>query len=128
MGYRVEVSSRADSQLAELDPIIGASIERKILWLAENASVIVHRRLVGMPDDLAGLCKLRVSDWRISTGSIIQNKLFVFIVSNIAPKFTESFDPWIQIRSPGRFNRGSRRLTRITKQRATSLEHGTRGA
>jgi mRNA interferase RelE/StbE len=65
MGYRVEVSSRADSQLAELDPIIGASIERKILWLAENASVIVHRRLVGMPDDLAGLCKLRVSDWRI---------------------------------------------------------------
>jgi hypothetical protein len=39
MGYRVEVSSRADSQLAELDPIIGASIERKIVWLAENASV-----------------------------------------------------------------------------------------
>ncbi len=44
MGYRVEVSSRADSQLAELDPIIGASIERKILWLAENASVIPSRR------------------------------------------------------------------------------------
>jgi mRNA interferase RelE/StbE len=65
MGYRVEVSSRADSQLAKLDPIIGANIERKIIWLAENASAIVHRRLVGMPDDLAGLCKLRVSDWRI---------------------------------------------------------------
>jgi mRNA-degrading endonuclease RelE of RelBE toxin-antitoxin system len=26
---------------------------------------MVHRRLVGMPDDLAGLCKLRVGDWRI---------------------------------------------------------------
>jgi mRNA interferase RelE/StbE len=65
MGYRVEVSSRADSQLAKLDPVIGVNIERKIIWLAENASAIVHRRLVGMPDDLSGLCKLRVGDWRI---------------------------------------------------------------
>src|SRR5204862_203444 len=53
------------SQLAELDATVGASIERKILWLAENASGMVHRRLVGMPEDLAGLCKLRIGDWRI---------------------------------------------------------------
>lgn len=65
MAYRVEVGSQADAQLAELDPTIGASVERKIMWLAENAAVMVHRRLVGMPDDLAGLCKLRVRDWRI---------------------------------------------------------------
>jgi mRNA-degrading endonuclease RelE of RelBE toxin-antitoxin system len=26
---------------------------------------MIHRRLVGMPDDLAGLCKLRTGDWRI---------------------------------------------------------------
>jgi mRNA-degrading endonuclease RelE of RelBE toxin-antitoxin system len=26
---------------------------------------MVHRRLVGMPDELAGLCKLRVGDHRI---------------------------------------------------------------
>ncbi len=65
MSYRVEIGSRADAQLAELDSAIGASVERKILWLAENAAVMVHRRLVGMPDDLAGLCKLRVGDWRI---------------------------------------------------------------
>jgi len=25
----------------------------------------VHRRLVGMPEDLAGLCKMRVGDFRI---------------------------------------------------------------
>jgi len=55
MGYRVEVSLRADSQLAELDATVGASI----------ASGMVHRRLVGMPEDLAGLCKLRIGDWRI---------------------------------------------------------------
>jgi mRNA interferase RelE/StbE len=65
MAYRVEIGERADAQLAALDPTIGASVERKILWLAENASVLIHRRLAGMPDDLAGLCKLRVGDWRI---------------------------------------------------------------
>jgi hypothetical protein len=50
MAYRVEVGPRADAQLADLDAKIGASIERKILWLAENASVVVHRRLAGMPE------------------------------------------------------------------------------
>ena len=65
MAYRVEVGPQADVQLSELDPAVGAAIERKIIWLAENANVMIHRRLVGMPDDLAGLCKLRVGDWRI---------------------------------------------------------------
>jgi mRNA interferase RelE/StbE len=65
MSYRVEIGSRADAQLAELDSAVGASVERKILWLAENAAIMIHRRLVGMPEDLAGLCKLRVGDWRI---------------------------------------------------------------
>ena len=65
MPYRVELGTAADGQLGKLDSAIGASVERKILWLAENASAVVHRRLVGMPDDLAGLCKLRVGDWRI---------------------------------------------------------------
>ena len=65
MSYQVEIGSKADAQLAGLDTAIGAGVERKIQWLAENAAVMIHRRLVGMPDDLAGLCKLRVGDWRI---------------------------------------------------------------
>jgi mRNA interferase RelE/StbE len=65
MPYRVEIGSKADAQLVELGSAIGASVERKIQWLAENAAVMVHRRLVGMPKDLAGLCKLRVGDYRI---------------------------------------------------------------
>ena len=65
MPYRVEIGKKADAQMIELDPAIGASVERKIQWLAENAAVIVHRRLVGMPEDLAGLCKLRVGEYRI---------------------------------------------------------------
>jgi hypothetical protein len=55
MAYRVEVGPQADVQLSELDPAVGAAIERKIIWLAENAAVMIHRRLVGMPDDLAAL-------------------------------------------------------------------------
>jgi mRNA interferase RelE/StbE len=65
MPHRVEIGSKANAQLAELDTAIGASVERKIQWLADNAAVMVHRRLVGMPEDLAGLCKLRVGDYRI---------------------------------------------------------------
>ncbi|MSU25145.1 MAG: hypothetical protein EXS32_15165 [Opitutus sp.] len=63
MAYRVEIGSRADGQLAELDSAVGASIERKTQWLAENAAGMVQRRLVGMPDDLPGRCKLRVGDY-----------------------------------------------------------------
>jgi mRNA-degrading endonuclease RelE of RelBE toxin-antitoxin system len=65
MPYRVEIGSKADAQLADLDSAIGASVERKIQWPAENASAMVHRRLVGMPEELAGLCKLRAGDYRI---------------------------------------------------------------
>ena len=65
MSYQVEIGGKADVQLAELDAAIGAGVERKIQWLADNAAGMVHRRLVGMPEDLAGLCKLRVGDYRI---------------------------------------------------------------
>jgi len=65
MAYQIEVGKKADAQLAKVDAAIGASIERQIQWLAIHAADMVHRRLVGMPDDLAGLCKLRVGDYRI---------------------------------------------------------------
>ena len=42
MPYRVEVGAKADAQLAALDPAIGASVELKIVWLAENADQIVE--------------------------------------------------------------------------------------
>ena len=50
MSYQVEVGGNADAQLAALDAAIGASVERKIQWLAANAPGMVHRRLVGMPE------------------------------------------------------------------------------
>lgn len=57
MAYALEIGSNADAQLERLDSAIGTTIENKFVWLAENAPAIIHRRLVGMPDDLAGLCK-----------------------------------------------------------------------
>lgn len=65
MSYRVEIGAQAEIQLGNLDSAIAESIERKILWLANNTTNIIHRRLVGMPKDLLGLCKLRVGDYRI---------------------------------------------------------------
>ena len=65
MCYQVEIGGKADAQLADLDTAIGAGVERKIQWLSDNAADMVHRRLVGMPKDLAELCKLRVGDYRI---------------------------------------------------------------
>lgn len=65
MAYRVEIGSQAQSQFDSLDSTIAASIERKIIWLATNADSIMHRRLVGMTEELQGLCKLRVGDYRV---------------------------------------------------------------
>lgn len=65
MPYRVEIGLQAAAQLEELDSAVGPGVERKIQWLAENAAGMVHRRLVGMPENLAVLCKLRVGDLRI---------------------------------------------------------------
>lgn len=65
MAYRVEIGPKASAQLSELDPTVALAVERKIICLAQNAADMIHRRLVGMPDDLAGLCKLRIGDWRI---------------------------------------------------------------
>jgi len=65
MAYQVEIGRQAQTQLAKLDPTLVASVERKIIWLATNAETVVHRRLVGMPEDLDGLCKLRIGDYRV---------------------------------------------------------------
>ena len=48
-----------------LGAAIEESVERKLSWLGNNAAGMVHRRLVGMPEDLAGLCKSRLGDYRI---------------------------------------------------------------
>ena len=92
MPYTIEIAGKADAQLAALDSAIGASVERKIQWLAENAAGMVHRRLVGMPEDLAGLCKLRVGDYRFSIGCIPRRNSSASTAFNTAPKSIANSD------------------------------------
>src|SRR5579864_7766529 len=82
MPFQIEIGGKANAQLADLDAAIGASVERKIQWLGENAAVMVHRRLVGMPEDLAGLCKLRVGDYRVLYWNFPLRNWFASTASN----------------------------------------------
>jgi hypothetical protein len=38
VSYQVEIGGKADAQLAGLDTVMGAGVERRIHWLAENAA------------------------------------------------------------------------------------------
>ncbi|MFB3892544.1 MAG: type II toxin-antitoxin system RelE/ParE family toxin [Phycisphaerae bacterium] len=55
----------AEAELAKLAAAVRERILRRIMWLGENAEAVIHHRLSNMPDDLAGLCKLRVGDYRV---------------------------------------------------------------
>jgi hypothetical protein len=86
LSYQVEIGGKADAQLAGLDSAIGAGVERKIQWLADNAAGMVHRRLVGMPEDLAGLCKLAWAITASSIGFILLKSSSAFIAFSTVPK------------------------------------------
>ncbi|MGQ9626667.1 MAG: type II toxin-antitoxin system RelE family toxin [Anaerolineae bacterium] len=39
--------------------------QKKIDWLGENAGSIRHQQLAGLPENLKGLCRYRVGDYRV---------------------------------------------------------------
>jgi len=59
----VIVLPAAEEDIGHLDGDPRRRILRRIAWLGENASQIIHHRLANMPDDLSGLCRLRVGDY-----------------------------------------------------------------
>ena len=65
MAYRLIVLPSAEADLEKLDTEPRRRILRRLVWLGENASQIVHHQLANMPDELLGLCRLRVGDYRI---------------------------------------------------------------
>jgi mRNA interferase RelE/StbE len=65
MGYQLIVLPTAQKDLNKLDASLRLSVIRKLEWLRLSADGIIHRRLQSMPDDLAGLCRLRIGDYRI---------------------------------------------------------------
>ena len=65
MAYQVLILPAAEADLASLDPTARNRALRRLVWLGENADAIIHHRLVNMPEDLAGLCRMRIGDYRV---------------------------------------------------------------
>ena len=63
--YKVVLLSPAETSFRSLDKPIRSRISDKIDWLGKNADVMVHHALKSLPDDLKGLCRMRVGDYRI---------------------------------------------------------------
>jgi mRNA-degrading endonuclease RelE of RelBE toxin-antitoxin system len=42
MAYQVEIGPKASAQLSELDPTVASAVERKIIWLSQNADDMIH--------------------------------------------------------------------------------------
>src|SRR3990167_10624533 len=63
--YKVTLLPDAEKSFKKLDKPVQQRISEKIDWLARNADTIIHHPLVSLPDDLKGLCRIRVGDYRI---------------------------------------------------------------
>ena len=63
--YKVTFLSAAEKSLRKLDAPARKRIAQKIDWLSENADKIIHHPLKSLPDDLRGLYRMRVGDYRV---------------------------------------------------------------
>jgi mRNA interferase RelE/StbE len=63
--YKVTFLSDAEASFKKLDKSIQKRIAQKIDWLAENADKVIHHPLTSLPDDLCGLCRIRIGDYRL---------------------------------------------------------------
>jgi len=63
--FEVKLLPDAEAAFRKLDRAVQTRIGQKIDWLSENAAVMIHHPLTSLPEDLRGLCKIRVGDYRI---------------------------------------------------------------
>ncbi len=63
--FEVKLLPDAEAAFRKLDRAVQTRVGQKIDWLSENAAVMVHHPLTSLPDDLRGLCRIRVGDYRI---------------------------------------------------------------
>jgi mRNA-degrading endonuclease RelE of RelBE toxin-antitoxin system len=63
--HKVILLPDAESSFKKLDKSVQLRIADKIDWLAGNADKVIHHPLTSLPDDLKGLCRMRVGDYRI---------------------------------------------------------------
>jgi len=58
--YKITFLPDAEESFKKLDKPIQKRIAQKIDWLAENADKVIHHTLTPLPDDLRGLCRMRL--------------------------------------------------------------------
>ncbi|MEK6645470.1 MAG: type II toxin-antitoxin system RelE/ParE family toxin [Candidatus Firestonebacteria bacterium] len=63
--YKIIILSQAEDSIKKLDRETLRRISSRIDWLKENADVIIHHQLSSLPDDIKGLCRIRIGDYRI---------------------------------------------------------------
>ena len=65
MEYQVIILPTAEADLESLATDARLGVIRRLEWLRVNSLSVIHHRLQNMPEDLAGLCRLRSGDYRI---------------------------------------------------------------
>ena len=63
--YKITFLPDAAHSFKKLDKPVQKRLAEKIDWLMENADKIIHHPLKSMPEDLKGLCRMRIGDYRI---------------------------------------------------------------
>ncbi len=63
--YKITFLPDAEDSFKKLDKPIQKRIAQKIDWLAVNADQVIHHPLTSLPEDLRGLCRMRLGDYRI---------------------------------------------------------------
>lgn len=63
--YQIIVLPQAEKSLKSFAPNVSKRLSLKIEWLKANADRIIHHQLSSLPDDLKGLCRFRVGDYRV---------------------------------------------------------------
>lgn len=86
--YKITFLSDAEDSFKKLDKPIQKRIAQKIDWLVENADKAIHHPLTSLPDDLRGLCRMRIGDYRLLYWVYIETKYIKIydIVLNIEVK------------------------------------------
>ncbi|HDH01237.1 MAG TPA: type II toxin-antitoxin system RelE/ParE family toxin [Nitrospirae bacterium] len=72
--YKVTLLPDAEESFKKLDKPVQLRIAKKIDWLAKNAETVIHHPLVSLPDDLKGLCRMRVGNYRILYWIYFENR------------------------------------------------------
>lgn len=61
--YRIEVTIEAGKSIKKLPVEVKNDIKSKVIWLSENADVIIHKKLKG--NYFIDMYKLRIGNYRV---------------------------------------------------------------